>query len=230
MTTEQDLQRFDFQPRPVRDDQRAGALMLYRDLDGVRTPPVSGADGLAFFKDPPVVAPAVMWRAHTVTVDAPTVATINALPAATTLADLELLQVVNVTDTRALSLLVDFYAVIDPAAEEQLYLVMFAGMDLPQQEYADDERTIWAPIGVINQTLLGTDAAPFSLGAPSVGFRNAYGSQINFRAQGAPAFDPAAPSGSLALAFDVSLYSKVRLGLGASSETCSARVHYQAVR
>lgn len=234
MTTEQELQRFDFQPRPVRDDPRAGTTMLYRDLDGVRTPPVSGADGFAFFKDPPVVSLATMWRAPTVTVDAPTAATINALPAVTDISALELLEPVNVAGQRALNLFVRFWATSaaePPLPEAQLYLVLFAACALPQQEALPDGATkLWAPVGILDPTVRGTDAGPFSLDPPASGFRNAYQSQINIRGTTVATFNLAAPINTLALTLDVSPYNEVRLGVGASLATSTAGIHYELVR
>lgn len=234
MTTEQELQRFDFQDRPQRDDPRAGTVMLYRDFDGVRTPPVGGADGFAFFKDPPVVTPATMWRAPTITVDAPGPATINALPAATSISGLEMLEPVNVVGQRALNLFVRFWATSEvepPLPEAQLYLVLFAACNLPQQEtLADGGRTLWVPVGILDPTIRGTDASPFSLDPPATGFRNAYQSQINIRGTTVAAFDASAPINALALTLDVSPYNEVRLGVGASLATSTAGIHYELVR
>lgn len=235
MTTEKELQRFNFQDRPQRDDQRAGALALYLDRDGVTTPPVSGADGFAFFKDPPVVAPAVMWRAPTITVDAPSVATINPLPSAggIGIADMEQLEAVNVVGQRAMNLFIRFWAMSDSAPEAQLILILFAACALPQQEVLPDgEKKLWVPVGIIEPTIRGTDAAPSSINPPAAGYRNAYQSQINLRGDPAASFNPTTPINQLVLTVDVAPYTEVRLALaaGPSSIEATAGIHYELVR
>ena len=193
-----------------------------------------GAEGFAFIKDPPVVAQSAMWRAPTTTVDAPDVPVINALPAVAGVDELELLEPINVAGQRALNLFVRFWATsetTEPAPEAQLYLVLFAACALPQQEtLAGGARTLWAPVGIIDPTVRGTDAGPFSLDPPATGFRNAYQSQINIRGTTVATFDITAPINALALTLDVSPYNEVRLGVGASLATSTAGIHYELVR
>lgn len=237
MTTEKDRQRYNFADRPVRDDQPSGVQLAYQDADGVGSSAARGENGYVFAKDAPFFGPSQTWRTAYDVADAPGPATMRELPTPAVLADLELLREVNTGPDRLLNAYIRFWATNPEASETQLHMVLFAGVDLPQQEVAtdadtttNDGRTLWVPVGVTDQTLRGTDLAPFALNAPSVAYRNVYGSQLNLRASTVVAFDPAVPQASLALSFDVTPFSRVRLGVGASAANATAAITFELVR
>lgn len=232
MSTVKELQRRDYQPVPDRENGApAVAPIGYRDKDGVALRAVQGDEAFPFFKDPPDVTPvATVWRAAAAAEDTDA-NTPNVLPQAAAPADLELLSPVSTVGYRTLNLLIEFFPIAAaPSVEAQLYFMLSAGFDLPQNMYrldaaGDTVTRVWAPVGVVDPTVRGADAAPFSLNPPCVAFRNTYASQFNMRGMTALAFDPLAPC-AMTLVFDVTPYSVVRLGIGASNDTSTAGVLY----
>lgn len=215
----------------MRDNGDAGSIVGYQNKDGSREHAWTGDASFAFVKDPPDLTLAAEWRSAFQALDAPATPAPQVLPLAAAPADLEALEPVDVAGYRTLNLMIEFYALgaDDPAVEVQLYAMLLAGFQLPQNLYSSRETTpdriLFAPIGMVDPTVRGTDAAPLSLDAPCVSFRNTYASQFNMRAMTAAAFDPAAPC-ALTLVFDVAPYSHVRLDLGASNATSTAGVLY----
>ena len=234
MTTEKERQRLDLRDSRVRDDEGAGFAMAYQADDGVDTLPLTGDREFAFFKDPPATTPAVIWRSAAIAVDAgpsggapPTLAP-DLLPLAVAPADLEVLESVDTRGFRTLNLLSEFYP-LDPGApaDTELYLVLEAGMDLPQNAYQPDgSRTVFAPVGVVDPTLQGL-VAPLSLNPPCMVFRDVYASQFNLSGLSAVTFTPGGVDACLnTLVFDVSPYEQVRLAVGASNATSTAAFYY----
>lgn len=229
MTTERDLQRLDIN-RKVRDDaDRAGIVTGYRGADGVGVYPVRGDQTFPFFKDPPDNTLPASWRAAADGQDAPSTPTPNVLPQAAALADLELLEPISTLGYRTLNLVIEFYPIGALLAEQQLYVVPYAGFDLPQNmARLDESRRVWAPIASAD-ALQGVSGAPFSLNPPCMAFRYAYGTQFTVRGIESAAFDPADRC-ALVLTLDVTNYNLVRLGLGASNATSTAGVLYMLGR